>query len=57
MQEFHVRTTLEKCCMQELHVQTTLEEFFMQEFHVRMQEHSKGTGSGQIDSFLVEGEC
>ena len=25
--------------------------------HVRMQDHSKGTISGQIDSFLVEREC
>ena len=29
----------------------------MQDFHVCMQQHSKGTRSGQIDSFLVEREC
>ena len=34
----------------EFHVRTTLDKFCM-------QEHSKGTRSVQIDSFIVEREC
>ena len=40
-----------------LHERTTLDKCFMQELHVRMQEHSKCTGLGHINSFLVEREC
>ena len=56
-EKFACANNTREVCMQELHVQTKIKKCCMQEFHVHMPEHSKGTGSGQINSFLVEREC
>ena len=45
MQEFHVRTTLEKCCMSYARGACVHARTF------------QGTRSRQIDSFLLEREC